>query len=157
MGTDVQAIQDELAAILNTLAGVFSTPQWGGRAYKVPRPSAAGKARMLAFVAINGEADAVQVSFKIPLPDAETAVEQHDWIAPHSFRTLAPAGWLTATVSTKRHVRTLGALLGRSHAMHGVDAGQPRTPAPAANSGTGHIDRVMREVRSEGWTPKSDW
>jgi len=160
MATDVRAIQEELAAILNTLAGVFSTPQWGGRAYKVPRPSAAGKARMLAFMAITGDADAVQVSFKIPLPDAEAAVEQHDWIAPHSFRTLAPAGWLTATVSTKRHVRALGTLLRRSHAMYRVDTGdtgETRCPTPSASGGMGHIDRIMDKARSEGWTPRSDW
>jgi hypothetical protein len=79
----------ELAVLLNGLPGVFSTPQWGGRAYKVPR-GGSGKPKLLAHVTPADGDDGVTVSFKLQPPEAATQVERHVWIAPHSFRTLAP-------------------------------------------------------------------
>ena len=111
-------------------------------------------------MALDGADKAVQVSFKIPPTDAQTACERYDWIEPHSFRTLAPSGWLTATVTTKRQVGTLGGFLKQSHAMHGVRAATPSDPADssrAADDDAGHIDRVMDKVRDDGWSPRSDW
>ena len=40
----------EVAKVLNALPGVFSTPQWGGRAYKLPRGGNSGKPKLLAHV-----------------------------------------------------------------------------------------------------------
>ncbi len=160
-------ILDTLAAVLNGMDGVFSTPQWGGRAYKVARPDAAGprgrsdpKGKIVAFMALDGAGRSVQVSFKIPPADAQEACEKFDWIQPHSFRTLAPSGWLTATVATKRDVGILTRFLKQSHAMHGVRAATPPAPSGSsrpADDDAGHIDRVMDKVRDDGWSPQSDW
>ncbi len=158
-------ILDTLAAVLAGMDGVFSTPQWGGRAYKVGRPDGAhrkgkGKGKIVAFMALDGAGKAVQVSFKIPPTDAQTACERYDWIEPHSFRTLAPSGWLTATVATKRRVGTLTSFLKQSHAMHGVRVATPSEPAGwsrAADDDASRIDRVMGQVRDDGWSPRSDW
>jgi len=157
-------ILDTLAAVLNDLDGVFSTPQWGGRAYKVasrtgPLDRSQAKGKIVAFLALDGAGKAVQVSFKIPPTDARAACDRYDWIQPHSFRTLAPSGWLTATVGTKRQVGTLTRFLKKSHAMHG---GRAFTTSDAAGSSraaddAGRIDRVMDEVRDDGWSPQSDW
>ena len=38
----VEAILESLAAALNAMPDVFSTPQWGGRAYKLPGPGSRG-------------------------------------------------------------------------------------------------------------------
>ena len=156
-----------LATVLNGMDGVFSTPQWGGRAYKVARPDGAGtrgrsdpKGKIVAFMALDGAGKLVQVSFKIPPADAQDACEQFDWIQPHSFRTLAPSGWVTATVGSKRHLGTLTRLLEQSYALHGVRAAGPTDTAGssrATDADTGHIDRVMDKVRDDGWSPQSDW
>jgi predicted DNA-binding protein (MmcQ/YjbR family) len=144
----------ELSELLNGLPGVFSTPQWGGRAYKVPRRGS-GKPKLLAHVTpVEGE-DAVTVSFKLPPPEAADQVERHAWIAPHSFRTLAPSGWLTARVHTKRHLATLRKLLRESHALHGVTT--PASESPQAGDERTRIENVLREATDEGWTPQSDW
>ncbi len=163
MAKRLEALLDQLAAVLNGLPNVSSTPQWGGRAYKVTSTSA-GKTKILAFVAPNKEGNAVHVSFKIGQPEAESVVERHDWIEPHSFRTLAPSGWLTATVSTKRHVGSLKKLLTESHTLYAAIVAEPpptEEPAPGGGGGAGgearHIDRIMDEVRDGGWTPQSDW
>ncbi len=159
----IEQLLDQLAAVLNGLPNVSSTPQWGGRAYKVAS-TPAGKVKMLAFVAINGEGDAVHVSFKLRPPEAENHVERHDWIEPHSFRTLAPSGWLTATVSTKRQIGPLKKLLTQSHALYATSSAEPPQTGGSTSGGSTsgssevrHIQRVMDEVRDGGWTPKSDW
>ncbi|MEE8460127.1 MAG: hypothetical protein V3S08_09635 [Phycisphaerales bacterium] len=167
MPTRPDQILDTLAAVLNGMDGVFSTPQWGGRAYKVARPGAARtqgksepKGKIVAFMALDGSGKAVQVSFKIPPDDARSACERYDWIQPHSFRTLAPSGWLTATVASKRHVGALTRLLVQSHALHGVLATGPTETAGASratDADASHIDRVMDKVRDDGWSPRSDW
>ena len=159
MANRTEALLDQLAAVLNGLANVTSTPQWGGRAYKVAS-TAAGKTKMLAFVATNKEGDAVHVSFKLNPPEAESLVERHDWIEPHSFRTLAPSGWLTATISTKRQVGPLKKLLTESHTLYAKVVQPPPTEGPTTEAGDGevrHIDRIMDEVRDGGWAPQSDW
>ena len=105
-------LREQLSAILNALPGVFSTPQWGGRAYKVPaKAGSRSKPKLLAFVSLPDSQDAVQVSFKLTPDRAGAMVQRHQWIAPHLFRTLAPAGWVTARVNTKRRLTTLAKLL----------------------------------------------
>ena len=118
MPTRSDQILDTLAGVLNGMDCVFSTPQWGGRAYKVARPDEAqgkgkgkSKGKIVAFMALDRAGKAVQVSFKIPPADAQDACERYDWIEPHLFRTLAPSGWVTATVATKRQVGTLNGFL----------------------------------------------
>jgi predicted DNA-binding protein (MmcQ/YjbR family) len=154
MAARTQMLLAELAELLSGLPGVFSTPQWGGRAYKVPRRGS-GKPKLLAHVTPVEDEDAVTVSFKLPPPEAADNVERHDWIAPHSFRTLAPSGWLTARVRTKKQLTTLRKLLKESHALHGVTATTSETP-PAGDD-RARIDNVLREATNEGWTPQSDW
>jgi predicted DNA-binding protein (MmcQ/YjbR family) len=158
MAKRIEGLLDQLAAALNGLPNVSSTPQWGGRAYKVAS-TPSGKVKMLAFVAMNNEGNAIHVSFKLRPPQAEGLVERHDWIEPHSFRTLAPSGWLTATVSTSRQLGPLKKLLTESHTLYvSKGAPPPQTIEPAAGSGDArHIDRIMDEVRDGGWSPQSDW
>jgi hypothetical protein len=162
MAARTKMLLADLAALLNGFPAVFSTPQWGGRAYKVRRGSS-GKPKLLAFVAPDEAADGVTVSFKLPPPDARAQTERRDWIAPHSFRTLAPSGWLTARVRTKRQLAVLGKLLEASHGLHGA-AGATSAEADAApatrkkgDAAAVRIERVLREAADEGWTPRSDW
>jgi predicted DNA-binding protein (MmcQ/YjbR family) len=156
MPSRTRTLLAELAEVLNGLPGVFSTPQWGGRAYKVPARGA-GKPRLLAHVTPVDRENAVTISFKLAPPEAADQVERHEWIAPHSFRTLAPSGWLTATVRTKRQVATLRKLLRESHGLHGVVTVDERSPQRKSDGETARIDRVLGEAASEGWEPKSDW
>jgi predicted DNA-binding protein (MmcQ/YjbR family) len=156
MASRTQMLLAELAALLNSLPGVFSTPQWGGRAYKVPRGTS-GKPKLLAHVTPVDREDAVTVSFKLQPPEAADQVERHDWITPHSFRTLAPSGWVTARVSTKRHVATLRKLLRESHGLHGVVTASDPGPKQAGGDDSARIDRVLGEAKDGGWTPQSDW
>jgi predicted DNA-binding protein (MmcQ/YjbR family) len=150
----------DLAAVLNGLPAVFSTPQWGGRAYKVRR-GASGKPKLLAFVAPDETADGVTVSFKLKPPEAQEQTERYDWIAPHSFRTLAPSGWLTARVRTKRQLAVLRKLLEASHDLQHPPGARSADAAPATrqkrDAAAARIDQVLREAADEGWTPQSDW
>ncbi|MHC4414633.1 MAG: MmcQ/YjbR family DNA-binding protein [Planctomycetota bacterium] len=160
MPNRLQGLLDELSAILNAQPGVFSTPQWGGRAYKLPGPGGRkAKPKLLAFVALAPTANAAEVSFKLPPERAQAVLRQHEWISPHPFRTLAPAGWLVARVSTRRRLATLTKLLKESRALYGSAEDAPREPArPVAGSNAiaRRIDRVMRELRAEGWSPPEE-
>jgi hypothetical protein len=167
-----QAVLEALAVSLNALDGVFSTPQWGGRAYKLPGSGGRrDKPKLVAFVCPSDDGTVVTVSFKLDPARAEAVVERHEWIEPHSFRTLAPAGWLTARVRTARHVKALVPLLTE---CHGQLAPTPGT-SPGAGRGserrsdeatkgtnsthrghTPHLDAVMEEARARGWTPPAD-
>ncbi len=152
----VATILEDLGSTLNALPGVFSTPQWGGRAYKLPgRGGRRDKPRLVAFVAPTGDGRAVTVSFKLEPRRAADSIEAHGWIEPHSFRTLAPSGWVTAIVSTKRQAALLRPLLGESHALLAPPEKSPGDFSAAEKSpgGFSHLDSVMAEARSRGWSP----
>lgn len=160
MNKRVQAILRDLSRQLNSLPGVFSTPQWGGRAYKVPGPNGnPDKPKLVAFVAMNKARDAIGVQFKLPRPRAEQVIDGHDWISPHSFRTLAPAGWVSAKVTGKRQLTVLAKLLAESRALYPT---VPKTQVDPKERSTGsdavsrRIDQVMGEVQAEGWRPRGD-
>jgi predicted DNA-binding protein (MmcQ/YjbR family) len=144
----------EVAKALNALPDVFSTAQWGGRAYKLPR-GGSGRPKLLAHVTPVEDDEGVTVSFKLPPAEAADQVERYDWIAPHSFRTLAPSGWVTAHVRTKRQLGALRKLLVESHALQHTAA----APSRSADSTTeaARIDQVLRDAAGDGWTPQSDW
>ncbi len=145
----------EIGAVLNGLPGVFSTVQWGGRAYKVPGPSGRSKAKLLAFVSTDGTGADVFVSFKLKPPRAREVVDRHDWIEPHSFRTLAPSGWLTARVRTRRQLAILTDLLHESRALYAPAA--ETEPKPTRHDDAArHIDQVMTNLRVSGWSPPQD-
>ena len=152
----INDIQARVSSILNGLGGVFSTPQWGGRAYKLPGPGGSrSKPKLLAHVTTSREGDAVTASFKLEKARAVEVVERYRWIEPHSFRTLAPAGWVTARVTTRRQVTTLAKLLPESRALYGAAEPKPGRTG-TADPAVGRIDRVMRAARAEGWSPPVD-
>jgi hypothetical protein len=145
-------VHAEVATLLGGFPDVFSTVQWGGRAYKLGNPR---KPRLLAFVS-SDDPRRVCVTFKLPRPRAGEVVDRHAWIRPHEFRTLAPAGWVTATASCKRHLQILTGLLSESRALYPVQRTGPRNPPPAAAPAPGvhpdaaRIDRVMALLRDRG-------
>jgi hypothetical protein len=171
----------EITARLNALDGVFSTAQWGGRAFKVPRTAGDRRnARLLAFVKADHDAGTVGVMFKLEKSRAEDLIERFDWIERHSFRTLGGSGWLTANVRTKRHFTALGALLDESRTLYPATAASPTvrrssgrdseregdshgeaggsTSSSVTSEAARRIERVMREARADGWSPDSgDW
>jgi hypothetical protein len=153
MAARLQVIHDELTSALQALPGVFSTPQWGGRAWKLPGPGGNRRKPKLVAHLVPSE-DAIGVSFKLERKRARDVVERHEWIEPHSFRTLAPSGWVSARVRTKRQAAVLVELLAESRALH---PGAQETPAPRRGSAsdpvTRHLDQVMDQARARGWTP----
>ena len=144
----------ELSETLNGLPDVFSTPQWGGRAYKLP--GAGGRQdrpKLLAHVGCD-EDGAVTISFKLPPERAKTLIRDNVWIEPHSFRTLAPSGWLTARLTTKRQLATLRRLIRESRELYGsanhdIPPSRRRGSDPAA----ARIDQLMKDLRQEGYEP----
>lgn len=161
MARRIGSILSEISARLGALPGVFSTPQWGGRAYKVP---AAGgtkrKPKLLAFVGTDPSGDAVLVSFKLPPSRARAVVRAHDWIRPHAFRTLAPAGWVSAQVTGVRQVRSLTPLLEESRSLLPEvtdEAVAERSSAASRSDATARrLDRLMGEIIAGGWAPRED-
>ena len=160
MNKRIQAILDDLSGRLNALPGVFSTSQWGGRAYKVPGPNGnPNKPKLVAFVALNDARDAIGVQFKLTKKRAGQTIDDHDWIKPHSFRTLAPAGWVSAKVTGKRQLNVLAKLLAESRALYPA-VEEPMAAIDDRTTGSDvvskRIDHVMREMRAEGWHPPND-
>ncbi len=146
---------EHLGRALGALPGVFSTPQWGGRAWKLPGPGGnRRKPRLVAFVGCTREG-AVAVSFKLAPGRAADVVARNAWVRPHDFRTLAPSGWLTARVTTARQASSLVKLLQECRRLHGDEPEQ--TAEKAATRGgppaASHLDRVMGAMRERGWSP----
>ncbi len=158
MNKRVQVILRDLSSRLNSLPGVFSTPQWGGRAYKVPGPNGnPKKPKLVAFVAINKARDAIGVQFKLTRPRAEQVIDDLDWISPHSFRTLAPAGWVSAKVTGKRQLNVLTKLLAESRALYPtIEKAQasPKERNAGSDAVSRRIDQVMGVMQAEGWRPR---
>jgi hypothetical protein len=149
----------EIGRVLNAMPDVFSTPQWGGRAYKLPgRGGRTKKPVLLAHVCPEPNLKAASVSFKLPKPDAKKSVRDHEWITPHSFRTLAPSGWVTAIVKTKSQLRTLRQLLLVSRSMHpryetlaeGLQEGPPETATAS------RVESTLRQLADTGWRPRDE-
>ena len=157
MSTRIATLLESLSSTLNALPGVFSTAQWGGRAYKLPGPGGNRKRpKLVAFIATTRAGDAVTVSFKLERERAADVVERYAWIEPHSFRTLAPSGWVTAVLTTKRQAGTLKKLLAEARTL--LPAAEPVEDEPAgpargrsADPVARRIDRVMRDAAADGW------
>lgn len=158
----IARLLEDVGATLNALPGVFSTPQWGGRAYKLPgRGGRRDKPKLVAFVAPAEDGRAVTVSFKLDPRQAADALERHDWIEPHSFRTLAPSGWVTAILANRRQASTLRPLLAECHALlappeKGESPLIRREKGGRERGETPHIDSVMEDARSRGWSPPAE-
>lgn len=164
MSKRIAEIQESISAALNKLPDVFSTVQWGGRAYKLPGPGGnRKKPKLLAHTWLNDEGDAVGISFKLDRKRAAEVVDQfRGWIAPHSFRTLAPSGWVTAEVRTKSQCTAAIKLLTESRALYADSEAPPSSPAPPARPGKPkpeihaidrRIDLILREKKAAGWSP----
>lgn len=162
MPKKIAEIQESIAKALNALPEVFSTVQWGGRAYKLPGLNGnRKKPRLLAHVLLSDDGGHVGLSFKLARNRAVKVVDQHDWILPHSFRTLAPSGWITAEVRTRSQVRTVMALLVECHV--GMRPGKRLEPSAAtkgqarlteeSSEDARRIEAVLRQKRADGWTP----
>ncbi len=162
MSDRTRNLLNEIGKSLNRLPGVFSTAQWGGRAYKLPNEkNDRRKAKLLAFVLLSKDDRAVSVSFKLEPTIAADAVDRYGWVEPHSFRTLAPSGWISATISTKRQLKPLALLLKESRSLYPLEKEMPSTPVPSdgkagSNPVARRIDRVMAEFEREGWSPSED-
>lgn len=173
MNRSISEIQASLAAALNALPGVFSTVQWGGRAYKLPGPGSRGmkKPALLTHVCLNKAGDAVCLGFRLEKSRAKAIVKQYKWIKPHSFSTLKNTGWLETQVTTKAECRVVIALLRESRALHlmphGDDSEGRATRKKTARRGkpqssgkdnvvARRLDAVLRQKREEGWRPDRD-
>jgi hypothetical protein len=161
MNRKITEIQDLIADALNALPGVFSTVQWGGRAYKVG-PRKPRKQKLLAHVFLSEKEDAVCVAFKLSMQRAAAVVEDFDWITPHSFRTLGGAGWVSAEVRSSTHVKVIERLLRESRSLHPLESSASESEArrgkPDANSAPGEIvvrrlSEIVAAKKAEGWQP----
>ncbi len=163
MNKRIGAILEDLAVTLSGLSGVFSTPQWGGRAYKLPGPNGnLKKPKLLAFVVLSKDQASISVAFKLSRQRSVEVVERNDWIEPHSFRTLAPAGWVSANITNKRQVATLRKMLSESRELYPAvevevkAATKKRTKAAMSDGTSFQIDKVMNALAAEGWRPMDD-
>ena len=154
MSKRIIEIQESVASGLNGLPGVFSTVQRGGRAYKV---GDSRKFKLLSHVCLSDAGDAVYVGFKLTKDRAREVVDQHDWITPHSFRTLAGSGWVAAEVRTKSQCKVIAKLLAESRALYPVhETVKPRKGKRGVNDDDGVVQRigaVLRERKAAGWSP----
>lgn len=162
-------IQEALASALNALPDVFSTVQWGGRAYKLPGPGSRGKKRpvLLTHVCITRQRDAISLGFRLEKSRARQIIRQHPWIKPHSFGKLKNTGWVEMEVQTMAQCKVVIALLRESRMLHPMPqppetSGGPRSK-PARSRKRGRVDKddpvarridsVLSRKRDEGWRP----
>ncbi len=148
---------DEVGRMLNALPDVFSTVQWGGRAYKVALAANRAKFKLLAHVSAPETGRGVNVEFKLPPAEARQAIDRFAWVRPHGFRTLAPAGWVHASITQRRQVSALKRLLDSSRAQFPSLSSEvePSTTEAVARQ-TGSLDRTLRLLRADGWRPRAD-
>jgi hypothetical protein len=153
----IAQLQETIAAALNAMPGVFSTVQWGGRAYKVGTPK---KFKLLTHICLVVDERAVGLGFKLKKDRAAKVVDEFDWITPHSFRTLASSGWLEARVWTKSQAKVIVELLNESRELYPAVESQekPARNRRRSSSAEGEIvvqrlDAVIAAKRSEGWRP----
>lgn len=163
MNKRIGAILEDLAVTLSGLSGVFSTPQWGGRAYKLPGPNGnLKKPKLLAHVVLSKDQASISIAFKLSRQRSVDVVDKYDWIEPHSFRTLAPAGWVIATVTNKKHLAILKKLLAESRLLYPaieveVNANTKKRKKAAENDYTSFkIDKVMGALAAQGLRPMDD-
>jgi hypothetical protein len=169
MNKVISDIQESLAAALNAMPDVFSTVQWGGRAYKLPRPGSRGRKKpvLLTHIVIPKTRDAVHLGFRLPVPRAKAVVKQHRFIRPSTFGTLGKSGWLEMALTTKSQCKVVIALLKESRGLHPVSQADAAPAAPksarrrkrGSDAGgddgiTNRMDAVLRRKREEGWKPQ---
>lgn len=153
----------EIASILNGLPDVFSTAQWGGRAYKLPGPNGSRKKpKLLAFVSVTKGDEAVDVVFKLPKDLSNATVERFGWIERFEFGNWKNAGWIRAELSDGRQLRTMKRLLGECRAMFPTQDVSPASPPgrheeprrAGMHPIVRRMDRVMAEAKKDGWRPR---
>jgi hypothetical protein len=155
MRKQVAEIHESIGRALSTLPDVFSSVQWGGRAYKLPGPGGSTKKpKLLAHVCLSKAGDFVDVSFRLEKQRAVQVIKTFNWMGPHPFRTLAPSGWVTAEVRTKTQCKALAKLLRESRLLHPIET-SPTRPARDVEIEvvTRRIAAVVREKRAAGWKP----
>jgi predicted DNA-binding protein (MmcQ/YjbR family) len=162
MSRSAGAILKALSDTLSRLPDVTSTAQWGGRAYKLPRGGTSSKPKILAHVSQARDGGCVTVSFKLEKRRAEALVDRHAWLEQHPFGSLGRAGWVHASVRTKRQVDTLLKLLAESHALQkpkkspAADLPEPATTRSSSDPTARRIARIVTQARAEGWEPDAD-
>lgn len=154
-------ILESIAEIFAEIPDVFSTPQWGGRVYKIPGPNGnRKKPKMIAHVVLTKDKDAVEVGFKLSVPAAAAACEKYAWIEPSTFGSFGKNGWVGATLTQKRQVRSLKPLLIASRDLHPkqpvIDDAPPKKRSQGGTAAR-RVDQVMDEAAAEGWAPSNDW
>ncbi|MCZ6834394.1 MAG: hypothetical protein O7G85_01340 [Planctomycetota bacterium] len=155
----INDLMGDIALILNGLPDVFSTPQWGGRAYKLPGANGSlKKPKLLAFVSLTKTRDAINVVFKLPKEQSVEMVERYSWVGPFEFGKWHKSGWISATMTQKRQLKPLARLLGECRQLFPMESPESSSRrSKSANRGTNPIvrrlDRVMAEAKDEGWEP----
>lgn len=161
MNKRIGAILEDLAVTLNGLNGVFSTSQWGGRAYKMPGPNGnMDKPKLLAFLLVNKDQASINVAFKLSKLRSVEVVQSYDWIAPHSVSTLAPAGWVVTTIANKRQTAILKKLLAESRDLYPAVEVEVKAPPKRRGRRSAHLEklneqmgRIIGELASRGLRP----
>ena len=172
MNKTISQIQELLAKALNAMPGVFSTVQWGGRAYKLPGPGTRGKKKpvLLTHVCMNKAGDAVCLGFRLEKPRAKAVIRQYDWINVNSFGSLGRNGWVEMAITTKAQCKVTIALLRESRMLHPMpeETAKQESKARRGKRAAGgdddvedqgvarRIDAVVRRKRDEGWRPDRD-
>lgn len=155
---------ESIAAALNRLPGVFSTAQWGGRAYKLPGPGGnVKKPKLLAFVSLASDGASVVVTFKLLKPRAAEVISRHDWIAKESFGSLGNAGCVQARLTQQRQLGPLTGLLAESRALYpattaaeAAEQSDSGIVKAASSAVARRIARVMQQELPDGWSPPRD-
>ncbi|QQE10164.1 hypothetical protein JD969_11660 [Planctomycetota bacterium] len=110
MPTNTGQLLEHMESYLFSLEHVFATIQWGGKAYKLPDAKGKkSKPKLFIFSTLDkdDQGEYLHAEFKLPLEQANNAVEKYDWLGFSTFGTWAKNGWCSARVRNKRQLNAL--------------------------------------------------
>ncbi|QDU35417.1 hypothetical protein KS4_34980 [Poriferisphaera corsica] len=153
---------EKMETFLFSLPHVFATIQWGGKAYKLPDTKGnKSKPKLFIFSTLGSDDDGsyLHAEFKLPLQQANDAVEKYDWLNFSTFGNWAKNGWCSAKIRKTAHLKPLLALfkITYENLPKPAETSEPKTAKRPSNSKNKQqqttsspiarkIDRVMDQI-----------
>ncbi len=139
----------KLHELLESFDGVWSSPQWGGRAYKIGPQR---KPKLFAFV--YEDKGRCMVEFKLPPEAAGQAVQRYRWVVRHPWSNLRRSGWVQVTFQRSAQLGPLGKLLTQTRQLFASTSTPVRDKPRARDPVAARIESVMRQARQRGLRPQ---
>ena len=158
--TNTSKLLNELNEYLLAFKQVFSSIQWGGKAYKLPDIKGnKSKPKLFVFTQIDEKNNALIADFKLPLEVAANAVEKHAHLTPSPFSNWAKTGWVSARFTTTRQLTSTKPLFKISYdnlPKPSISPSSKPTPQSASPSSTSPVAQKIDTIMQSFTLPSQD-